>query len=136
MSGFVTLVKHWRSTHPDAVQTTETNSWIELRAIDPEVQPQTEPLLEPTSVSRTTEFDNVTMGLNIVQVIFSAIALGYIISTGKWTGHKLEQAISDVEKKQREVTAFRQAMEISIGRAPGSGRASRKEWLRRAVKNG
>lgn len=50
-------------------------------------------------------------GVNIAGIVFSALGLGATIGLGVWTVNKLEDAISDVEKKQKQVSAFRKDME-------------------------
>ena len=68
------------------------------------------PSVELTSVSRTPTLDKWIKGLNIAGAVFGVAGLAATIGLGVWDIEKLKKAIDDVDKKQKEVTAFQNAM--------------------------
>ena len=66
---------------------------------------------EPTSsFPRSPKLTTFAKGLDIGGIVFGAAGLAMTIGLGVWTLEKLNDAISNVEKKQRQIDAFKKAM--------------------------
>lgn len=94
MGGLQGLVRYWRSRPSDA-STRESEH----------------PLAEPTTLSKTPNFERLVNGLNGAQLVFGLAGLSAIIAIGVWTETKLERAIDEVHRKHEDVLAFQKSME-------------------------
>lgn len=82
---------------------------VPLDGEQPKVPPETE-----TSFSESSTLSKFTKGVNIAGVVFGVAGLVATIGLGAWTVIKLENAISDVDKKQAQVDKFHKAMENAL----------------------
>lgn len=82
---------------------------VPLDGEEPLVPAETE-----SSFLLTPKFAAVIKGLNIAGTVFGVAGLATTIELGVWTLEKLNKAISDVEKKQKQMTAFQSAMQKAL----------------------
>lgn len=61
---------------------------------------------EVSSLPETTGTSTLSKGITVANAVFGLGSLATIIGLGVWTVEKLESAISDVDTKQKQVTAF------------------------------
>ena len=80
---------------------------------EPVPEPEPEPLVpteDNSSFSNSPKLNKFAKGLEIGGIVFGIAGLVVTIGLKVWTLEKLNDAISDVEKKQKQVDAFRKAM--------------------------
>ena len=67
-----------------------------------------------SSFPKSPRLTKVINGINVAGVVFGVAGLATTIGLGVWTLDKLNKAISDVERKQRQVDAFEKAMKRAL----------------------
>lgn len=67
-----------------------------------------------SSIPRSSMLGNLSYGLSIAGAVFSAAGLVTTIGLGAWDLIKLDQALSDIEKKQIQIDKFKSAMTKSL----------------------
>ena len=108
-SGIIKLVIKLRERKASGQEPSEpaTDPFEEVPLDGAEPPVQTEPESSFPSSPKLTTF---AKGLDIGGIVFSVAALAATIGLGIWTIEKLNDAISNVEKKQKQVDAFKKAM--------------------------
>ena len=67
-----------------------------------------------TTFTKTPMMTRLINGLNIAGIIFGVAGLATTIGLGVWTLEKLNNALEDVKKKQKQITKFQNAMEKAL----------------------
>ena len=108
-SGIIKLVIKLRQRKASGQEppepTTDPFKEVPLEGGEPPVPPEPE-----SSFSNSPKLTKFSKGLDIGGVVFGVVGLAATIGLGIWTIEKLNKAISDVEKKQKQVDAFKKAM--------------------------
>ncbi|KAJ7339668.1 hypothetical protein OS493_006076 [Desmophyllum pertusum] len=111
--GLLQIVRYFRNRKAQGAEPPEVEpdpfDYVPLDDVEPPVLPEVE-----SSFSETPKLDNAIKGLNIAGVVFGVAGLAATIGLGVWTLEKLDKAISDVEKKQTQVTTFQTAMQKAL----------------------
>ena len=112
-SGILQIVRSVRSRRAENEEPPPANpdpfEMVPLNSENPPAVPDVE-----SSFSRTPKLDRVINGLNIAGIVFGIAGLATTIGLGVWTLDKLDDAISEVEQKQEQVTAYQKAMEKAL----------------------
>lgn len=109
--GVLEIVKYWRqrkAEEPTRPPPEEENPFEGCMG-DEEIHFQPSPE-EPASLPKSSRLDKAMLGLNIAGVAFGAVAFGLALYQGISTLDKIEKAMAAIEKKQTQLTNFKEGM--------------------------